>query len=527
MSQNPSWEEWNRVPRLGMTIAEVGYNRYQVRLQAGPEGKSIARLTTLSADLRDQIAFSFKKPYREPDLETYRQIGHQMYATFFPGALNETLNETVAAYEREQAASSGGPLPVRLRLEIQDPLLHYLPWEYLSDPEGTIGSPAAPLAAVRYTPRAVSIDPLPFNWPLKILVVVASPAIKIDIDPYAEMSVLGSSLEAARSEGHVMLEMLENPTRDDLARALSEKRPHVLHYIGHGFVSRGSGYLALRQATGPFSDFVSAADLGAMIPAGSLRLIGLQTPEARANYQLGAFAGFAANIAAARVAGICFSLLPHSAQALGRLYVQLAAGQAVDRAIHENRSEAAPVLLGFHQHGPTSQILTDPHQEQVRLTLSPKEIDVVQSTIEQAAQQAPSSRSATAIRKQGDKLIVQMSNSVKQLVLTPGQLAALDRIWQGLESLTEEATGQAIRSYASVGDWEWDEIRSGSRPPSETHFALLAQQYADEFAFVQDSLSRLREVEQRYQDEPPDWLQAEVASYEARLTDLVAGVKGG
>lgn len=523
MIQDFDWQQWNHIPRLAMSVAEVGYNRYQVRLQTSFDEGAVTRLTTLSSILRDEISNSFREPYSEPEPTTWHRIGGHLYDTFLPGTLGEMLQDAQAVYRRESSIAEEDPAPLRLRVEIRDALLHYLPWEFLHDPGQVIGSPMAPLIVTRYTPPSVPPAPLPFNWPLKVLVVIASPAIKGGLDPYYEMDVLHDALDGAPVE----LSLEENPTRDQLADLLAHRRPHVLHYIGHGYVSRGNGYLAFRRPQGSLSDFVSPTDLGGMISPGPLRLIGLQSPSSTPNYQLSAFAGFAAEIAAVGVAGISFSLLPQSTDAFGGLYARLADGMAVDQALQSGRSDTVPPRVGFHLHAATSQILVDPHRGEVRIAPSSDVLPRIQAAVEQAAQEAPSARKAKAIRQAGNSVLEYLEKGVEQLVLSPGLSTVLKASWENLESVTEGVTGRSIQALMEADDWEWAEIRQGGRPPCETHLAELTSQRIDEIDFVRHSLSRLHGIEREYGGETPDWLQGEIGSYRERLTTLVGDVKGG
>jgi hypothetical protein len=518
---------WQDIPRLSMTIAEAGYQRYQVRLQALPGGKTLARLTTLSNALRNRAAHGFRKPYVEPDVDELQQCGREIYSTFIPRPIRAQLDDVAAAFRSDHDLAPDQPAPLRLRLELRDPLLHYLPWEFLRDPDGEVGGPQSPLFVSRYTPSTwPSAAPL-LSPPLRILVVVASPAIKGGIDLGQEMDALTAEMGEALDAGSVELEVAENPTRDELAGALARGRPHILHYIGHGFISRGTGFLALRQPMGSFSDFLSPAELGSMIAPGQLRLLGLQTPASTTNYQLPAFAGFAAEIAAVKVDAICFSLLWGSPWAFGELYAQLARGIPVGQALQGSWVEGTPTRVSLHQYAPSSEIVAEARRAEVRVAPSEKAIEGYQSTLQRIIEGTTSEQEAGAIREAGDQVLKTLELGKSQPVLTPHDRELLDTLWQDLESATREATGRSLDSYVEVPPSEWEEVRQGSRATSESEAAGLAAERADEIRFVQDGLDQLYQRRQQVDDEPPSWLQREIASYEDHLTGLIQGVRGG
>jgi|GEM_PF-5807687 len=103
MIQDFDWQQWNHIPRLAMSVAEVGYNRYQVRLQTSFDEGAVTRLTTLSSTLRDEISNSFREPYSEPEPTAWHRIGGQLYDTFLPGTLGEMLQDAQAVYRRESS----------------------------------------------------------------------------------------------------------------------------------------------------------------------------------------------------------------------------------------------------------------------------------------------------------------------------------------------------------------------------------------------------------------------------------------
>jgi hypothetical protein len=157
-------------------------------------------------------------------------------STVFPDAgraLYDALLPTPieAAWKQERDRD---PSPMRTLLVIQDTDLAALPWElaYDGDDYRPFLEAAAPWA------RWQALEPLPpfsENWPLRVLIVVGARDDDAVIQAEEEVAAIWKALRATPQRWWIDLDLLERPKDYGALRdALLERRPHVLHFIGHG-----------------------------------------------------------------------------------------------------------------------------------------------------------------------------------------------------------------------------------------------------------------------------------------------------
>lgn len=138
----------------------------------------------------------------------------------------------------------------RTVLRIGSPELRSLPWELMRDEweAPLFTNSKAPISHCSAMPAASQI--LPQKWPLRVLVVVGSPAEDKSI--LAEEEVHGLE-DALRNFGRLVeLNVRWHPSQEELrAEFVNDFRPHVFHFIGHGGTAGGSTFLRFDVPTPP------------------------------------------------------------------------------------------------------------------------------------------------------------------------------------------------------------------------------------------------------------------------------------
>src|SRR5258706_7762274 len=142
------------------------------------------RLQDVELALARSAAIARRLPDRdEPPVQ---QLGGQLFAFLFPGAVREHLSA-----ERSQAARDD--VPVQIRLRIGPPELAALPWELLYDPgRDEYLCLSAPL--VRYLEVFEPVAALTVTGPVRVLGMVARPGARTDLDVEHEQRWLHDAL---------------------------------------------------------------------------------------------------------------------------------------------------------------------------------------------------------------------------------------------------------------------------------------------------------------------------------------------
>lgn len=129
----------------------------------------------------------------------------------------------------------------RVRLVLDTPELHTIPWEWLRDGLSEMVSATATMPFSRYLPVAKPWgQPIPAR-PLRVLAVLANPD---DLEDYnltpLDVSTERAALQEAFSGAGVMdlqLDFLDAPVTLARVEAALQKGYHILHYVGHGTFS--------------------------------------------------------------------------------------------------------------------------------------------------------------------------------------------------------------------------------------------------------------------------------------------------
>lgn len=148
-----------------------------------------------------------------------------------------------------------GVAPLRLTLDRDALDLHHIRWECLSwlirgNRLLLATSPATPFSRLLY-PDAIEYGRSPqTEWPLRVLVAISNPT---NLDRFGlsslDVELEWQELQRALSplQGLVEIERVEPPVNlDSICKAL-EKKPHILHFLGHGAFSQDSAALFLER----------------------------------------------------------------------------------------------------------------------------------------------------------------------------------------------------------------------------------------------------------------------------------------
>lgn len=329
-----------------LLVTAAGPQQYFVRgshdVGGGAGANAVQTLDLQAPELQAVLKFL---AFLSADNADTKSLGQKLFEFLFPLKIYAVFSNLYATSRREGHG-------VRLRLQIEAADLHYLPWELLYDPhndEFLARNHLTPV--VRYIERNYVPHPLQTDGQLRILVVVASPQNKPQLDAPAELKALRNALFAVRDRVH--LDLLDRATKTKLQQQVSTFSYDVVHYIGHGHFENGSGYLLLedenRQAdplsTGLLKDVLRNRGIKvAVLNACDTATTGEDAP---------AFASVAQGLVSADIPAVIAmqTKIPDylSLKITALLYGYLAYGQPLDRVITEMRIGAATEARPEHQ----------------------------------------------------------------------------------------------------------------------------------------------------------------------------------
>ena len=294
-----------------------------------------------------------------------QELGELLFAALFPADVASHFRDLMAQAGREK----GG---VRLELDLDEaalPSVAALPWELLRAPqtEGRPGDFLATHSLVTLTRRRrlwQVVEPVVLREPLKIQLIVSAPK---DDDlgevVYMEVEEALRSLANKHQEIAPPLQTVHQPNLIKLEEILEERRPHILHFIGHGRLSKSRGVetaeLGLVEPSG-YVDWHSDTEFAELFQAYPPDIVILQACESGAESSRSPFVGIASQLVQRNipiVVGMQFPISNLAAvnfaetfyERLGRLEpVDVAvqrARKALKQRYRQTRDFAAPVLF--------------------------------------------------------------------------------------------------------------------------------------------------------------------------------------
>jgi len=214
-----------------------------------PDVKNLPRLQFPSADSIEEDA-----PYTS---RLMQHLGIMLWEWLFDGAIQNSLDQS-------RGISMGMGVPLRFRLEIRDPSLVTIPWEIM---QSRPGQQAMGLnQQLLFSRTTYDVDPLVSGEEdrgLTILLVQGVKAIanaspleggkplnlEAEAEAIAQAFRIGSDISSGaswRNSASCDVDILVQPTPEDLTRYLERKHYNVLFYSGHGMPGPDGGLLYLR-----------------------------------------------------------------------------------------------------------------------------------------------------------------------------------------------------------------------------------------------------------------------------------------
>lgn len=196
------------------------------------------------------------------DLATLQSIGERLHRALFAFPQID-LSEVLAAFSGNQR--------IRLALQIEPGSpLERVPWEAMYSPRlRRFLATSIHTNLVRlHDPIVQRAPPDPIDGPIHVLVAVANPALDLDTDlEVASIRRRFDELVSGAQRTRFELSFLEGVNRTTFKEAL-RRRPHIIHFIGHGDFDVGEdrGLLLFHHERNPDkAEAISAEQLGSML----------------------------------------------------------------------------------------------------------------------------------------------------------------------------------------------------------------------------------------------------------------------
>lgn len=159
------------------------------------------------------------------------ELGQELWTAVFKDGIKRCFETSLAL-----ANSQNQGLRISLRIAEDAPELSALPWEYLYDPrKESFVFLSTKTHLVRYLEVDSPVQSLQVDLPLRLLLVTSSPQDHPALNIEEEWQLLSEALKDLKHRGLVDYERLDHVTLDSLQDTLQTFKPHIFHYIGHGY----------------------------------------------------------------------------------------------------------------------------------------------------------------------------------------------------------------------------------------------------------------------------------------------------
>jgi hypothetical protein len=366
---------------------EKGVKNFRIgKLGADPFTKMSAE--RLNYWINFALRYQEQQPPKTPipcQLADLQVLGLNLYRILF-GHNNEGIGgpftDAFRDFERSKAEKSEDDMRLRLRLvfESEAKELGNLPWEFLAIPADDnevehcvfFTGEKTELILTRCIPEPKMIKdkmikenpkqlPQPKQERLRILVVVSSP-LDEDLTARIDEKEVGHVLEdISKVPAADIGNPLRNPTVQALAKAIEERKPHIVHFIGHG----REGELALVKAQDdpdfdetqpdePQPRWVDSRGFKNLFDKYRPRLIFLHACKGAVATSQEGFSSIARELAYAEIPAVVamqYNISNKDAGKFARIfYQQLAMGRDIDEAVKEGRLELGRSYPGQWNH---------------------------------------------------------------------------------------------------------------------------------------------------------------------------------
>jgi hypothetical protein len=325
---------------LSIERTETGH---QARVLASPAGEASADFQLPFDEVRlENFLLRLGRTRRatrrveSSELQAAKSFGAALFGAVFAGPIGGCFDASLEAAKRE-----GHGLRVRLRLA--DAALADLPWEYLYNPSvNRFLALSVHTPLVRYMDLPDPVQPLSVSPPIRVLVMISSPADYPVLDVEAEWKKLNDSLSTLIASGQILVERLDAATLTALQRRLRKSPYHMFHFIGHGEFDQSTqeGVLVL-EGENQRGNRVGSQYLGMLLHDASLRVAVLNACEGARSSRVDPFAGSAQCLVQQGIPAVIamqFEIADDVAGAFAHeFYGALADGYPVDAALTEAR----------------------------------------------------------------------------------------------------------------------------------------------------------------------------------------------
>ena len=211
---------------------------------------------------------AINKIQKTPDLVA---LGQELYHNLLGGALRDSWKcaQSIAHHRFEV---------LHLRLGLKDRRLPQLPWEIMHRGDRPLAT-GTDVVFSRYQPSTSFLAPIrkvPADRPLKILMAIAAPSDRDSLE--VEREYLSLKEEVSRSETdsssaqggllgsggekrQIQLDILRQPDREQLTKALEGGQYQIFHYAGHSNWGPVGGQLYLVSGNTGLTETLSGEDL--------------------------------------------------------------------------------------------------------------------------------------------------------------------------------------------------------------------------------------------------------------------------
>jgi hypothetical protein len=237
--------------------------RYPVHVITSPAGEGEGTFTPPFVEDELQSALA-RMEGEDTDEALLADFGNRLFAALFTGDVRARYAESVGL--------TGADAGLRIRLRLDPPELQEWPWELARDPEKReflVLSKRSLVTRYLHVPRPT--PPLEVEPPLRVLVVVAAPRGLRPLDVDDEVARIRQVLRLLLDQGMVNLLVEPHVTKRGLRQRLLDDVPHVLHYVGHGDLTKDRGVLILEDSRGR-ADRLDGPTLGTLLKGSSVRL---------------------------------------------------------------------------------------------------------------------------------------------------------------------------------------------------------------------------------------------------------------
>ncbi|HEY6072901.1 MAG TPA: CHAT domain-containing protein, partial [Anaerolineales bacterium] len=541
-----------------LVIEQVG-ERYRARVVSSPAGQASVEFDSLFSPLElENFVLRMGRPQKgmrridSSEMETVRTFGTRLFKTVFK-------DDVYACYLRSLDEVLDQSKGLRIRLRIDVPQFHDLPWEYLYNPQiDQFLALSKDTPIIRYIELPYRTQAQVVKTPMKILVMISSPAEYPPLDVEEEWNRLNRALQPLIDQGVVELDRLEKPTLGALQQHLRQKKVHIFHFIGHGkyFEQTQDGVLLLEDGN-HHGIPTSGQQLGAILhDHHSLQLAVLNACEGARTSAEDPYTGVAQTLVRQGIPAVLamqFEIFEKAAVTLAQeFYGAIADGYPVDAALSEARKAifasnndvewGTPVLFMRIPNGVLFKPQT-PAEKAARLAAARRAGE--KAAADQAQREAEAKKAAEAealllkqaqaeqARAAEQAAIEQAQRAVEKAALEKAQREAEAKKAEEAEALRlkqAQAEQERAAQQAAIEKAQREAKEKEARELAE-RAALLADLYdsARELMAVKDwpgaiaSLAKIRDLDPAYRDVAALLRQADIEKDRAReAADLLS-----